>query len=252
MHKTRSELRDSFLAIGQEEQTTKVSLRCNHYAKYYADKLFEYQDQKINFLELGAHQGGSARLWNRLFPKWTLTYLDNDLRYTTDPNEPARRMPENVPVYVGDQTDETLLHTLIEERGPFDIILDDASHEMEPTWASFSTLFNLGLKNPGLYIIEDLHTSYWPCSGGKLHEPGTVIENLKLLIDEMSYTAHVGDVPENRPPSGDRNFAILTTDLQKTLTEVSFCPDIAFVYKGENFIDDRPYVEHPGVCSNHV
>lgn len=250
-YKTREELRQAFIEIGSQEGTTKVvHKRCAHYAKYYSDKFFEYQDSDINFFELGAHTGCSARMWSKLFPKWTLTYLDNDERYTSNPHEPPRRMPENAPVYVGDQGDKDLLKKVIKERGPFDIILDDASHDMVPTWQSFEGLFMEGLKSPGIYIIEDMHTSYWPCSQGGLKKPGSSIENLKNLVDEMSFSSHVAGVPSNTPPEFSTRLNDLASELQKSITEVSFCPDIGFIYKGNNCVGRREDVEHPGITKN--
>jgi hypothetical protein len=41
------------------------------------------------------------------------------------------------------------------------------------------------LKDRGLYIVEDTHTSYWPGFGGGFREPASFIEFAKDLIDRM-------------------------------------------------------------------
>ena len=42
------------------------------------------------------------------------------------------------------------------------------------------------MKSGGLYIIKDLHTSYWSEFGGGAH-PRTTISFLKGLIDEVNF-----------------------------------------------------------------
>jgi hypothetical protein len=37
----------------------------------------------------------------------------------------------------------------------------------------------------GVYLAEDLHTSYWATYGGGLQRPGTFIEFAKTLIDHL-------------------------------------------------------------------
>eukprot|EP00540_Astrosyne_radiata_P018571 CAMPEP_0116824288 /NCGR_PEP_ID=MMETSP0418-20121206/1312_1 /TAXON_ID=1158023 /ORGANISM="Astrosyne radiata, Strain 13vi08-1A" /LENGTH=168 /DNA_ID=CAMNT_0004452639 /DNA_START=10 /DNA_END=516 /DNA_ORIENTATION=+ len=80
-------------------------------------------------------------------------------------------------------------------KGPYDIILDDGSHV--PPHVIFS-LFALWpcVKEGGIYIIEDLETSYWDSGnqvyGYKLEGTGfgaspehSVAEKLKQLIDVL-------------------------------------------------------------------
>jgi hypothetical protein len=74
--------------------------------------------------------------------------------------------------------------------GPPDIILDDGSLIAAHQTASFRTLFPL-LKDGGLYIIEDLHTSYWDgCFEGGYKRKGTAIELAKQLVDDMHHWYH--------------------------------------------------------------
>lgn len=49
---------------------------------------------------------------------------------------------------------------MAQKRGPFDIIIDDGSHLSEHIIASFQSLVDY-VANEGLYIVEDVHATYW-------------------------------------------------------------------------------------------
>jgi hypothetical protein len=88
-------------------------------------------------------------------------------------------------VRIGNQADPAFLAHVVEEFGVPDIVLDDGSHLMEPTLASFRFRHRRTDRN-GIYAVEDLHTSYWPEFGGGLRREGSFIELAKTLIDELN------------------------------------------------------------------
>jgi hypothetical protein len=51
------------------------------------------------------------------------------------------------------------------------------------------------LDRNGVYMVEDLHTAYWPGFGGGLLREGTFIELCKGLVDELN-GAHFDGVSE--------------------------------------------------------
>src|SRR4029079_10969603 len=73
-------------------------------------------------------------------------------------DEPANR----IAVRIGEQQDPQFLKSLVREFGPFDLIIDDGSHVSSHMIASFNFLFDPGLKEGGIYLVEDTHASYWP------------------------------------------------------------------------------------------
>jgi Methyltransferase domain len=134
--------------------------------------------QPVSFLEIGVFRGGSLRMWRDFFaPGSRLTFLD------IDPACKALEIP-GVDIRIGDQTDVAFLTQTSAECGPFDVIVDDGGHRMEHQLTSFHALWS-SLKDGGLYIVEDTHSSYWPGFGGGHKSPGSFIEFAKDLVDKM-------------------------------------------------------------------
>jgi predicted O-methyltransferase YrrM len=99
-------------------------------------------------LEIGVKGGGSTALWKQLYPDATVVGVDIDLR---------PRLGGDGVVYVkADQSDPEQLTALATQHGPFDLVIDDGSHESIHQSVSLRTL--LGHVRPGgLYVIEDTH-----------------------------------------------------------------------------------------------
>ncbi len=149
-----------------------------HYLPIY-DKLFsEYVGTNVRFLEIGVFKGGSLRMWRKL--------LGTEARiFGVDINpECAKYGDTENQVRIGSQDDPDFLKAVVSEMGGVDIVLDDGSHLARHQRDSFEILFPL-LSENGLYIIEDLHTAYWPRFDGGWKRPGTGIEFLKDKIDQM-------------------------------------------------------------------
>ena len=62
-----------------------------------------------------------------------------------------------------DQGSADDLAALCAKEGPFDVIIDDGSHLSFHQLFTFHHLFD-ALKDGGIYVIEDVHTSFWPNS----------------------------------------------------------------------------------------
>jgi len=149
-----------------------------HYLPIY-DRLFQkYAGLPVKFLEIGVLSGGSMHMWRTYFgPLATIFGIDIDpdcLRYGGLAGE----------VRIGSQDDPEFLRAIVKEMGGVDIVLDDGSHVASHQRASFDVLFPL-LSDGGLYVIEDLHTSYWPDYEGGLKRDGTALEFLKDKVDLM-------------------------------------------------------------------
>ncbi len=94
-----------------------------------------------------------------------------------------------IKIYIGNQSDEAFLASVIDDLAKSslvpDVVIDDGGHMMSQICASFNYLYDKLGKN-GTYIVEDLHTAYWPEYEGGLNRPGTFIEQCKLMLDSLN------------------------------------------------------------------
>jgi hypothetical protein len=159
-----------------------------HYFPVYEDHLSRFRNQDVVLIEIGCGGGGSLQMWKRfLGPHARIVGLD--LR-----PECAAFSEDQIEVRIGDQSDETFLEGVLSEFGTPDIVIDDGSHVMAHIDASFRYLYPRVARN-GVYIVEDLHTAYWPSFGGGLRREGTFIETAKHLIDELNADHTRGALP---------------------------------------------------------
>ena len=133
----------------------------------------------LRLLEIGVAQGGSLQLWRRYFgPDATIFGVDVDPRC-------ARFDGPEAAVRIGSQAEPGFLRGVVAEMGGVDVVIDDGSHRVGDQRRSFDTLFPL-LSDGGVYLVEDLHTSYWAAEyGGGYRRPGTFVELAKGLVDGM-------------------------------------------------------------------
>jgi len=132
---------------------------------YY--KLFKHlRSRPVRLLEIGvggyqdADRGGeSLEVWRDFFPKGRITGIDIQTK--------EMDLGERVQILKGSQVDPEFLADLVRDHGPFDIIIDDGSHQNLHVVTSFEILFPT-LAPGGIYVAEDVQTSFFPRFGGSL------------------------------------------------------------------------------------
>jgi predicted O-methyltransferase YrrM len=119
------------------------------------------QIEAENIFELGIYEGGSTALLALLFRPRRLVAVDLDTsRGSAALNDflTGHGMTDSVHPYFGvDQADRTRLEEIVTHEyasEPLDLVIDDASHLLAPTTASFNALFPR-LRPGGLFVIED-------------------------------------------------------------------------------------------------
>ncbi len=170
----------------------------HNYVEVYSHYFKDIKDKKLKFLEIGIWSGGSLVMWENYFRNAEIYGIDTTLDYKTHPTTRAICL-------LADQSKPVDLLRVVQTcGGPFDIILDDGGHFMQQQITSFLTLFP-HLKKGGIYVIEDLHTSYWSEYGGggtRLNpesEGNTTISFLKGLIDDVNFVGASTGRASHRP-----------------------------------------------------
>ena len=151
-----------------------------HYLKVYEREFAHLRGAPIRFLEIGVSEGGSLELWRSYFGEQAMITgidINSACQNRVDPPNKVR---------TGSQTDAGFLANVVEEfGGELDVVLDDGSHVASHISMTFKLLFK-HLKAGGLYVIEDMHTAYWPeIFEGGYRRKGTAVELGKTVVDDM-------------------------------------------------------------------
>ncbi len=147
-----------------------------HYFEVYHTFFQKYVGSSVRILEIGVCKGGSLQMWRDYFgEKATIVGIDIDAG--------CKEFEEgNIHICIGSQADRDFLLKVSEKWGPFDIVLDDGSHEMSHQILTFETLFPL-LNENGVFICEDCHSSYSSRYNGGYKKNDTFIEYSKNFAD---------------------------------------------------------------------
>ena len=162
----------------------------SHYFNAYERHFASWKDKSITFLEIGTAQGGSLQMWRGFFgPKAKIISIDimPQCRELQEPGTFVR---------IGDQSDPAFLQSLVDEFGIPDIILDDGSHQQHHIMATFEFFYPKMHKN-AVYMVEDLHTAYWPEYNGDLKKSDTFIEFTKECLDKLNARHTRGKLAED-------------------------------------------------------
>lgn len=178
------DLNNDFKQIGMMAQTDKVT---HHgYDRFYPQELQNFRFDEFAMLEIGIQFGESLTLWSQYFP--------NAFIYGIDIN--VEHQDERSKIFKCDQSDIYQLMNVkqsIDTDLPIKFINDDGSHIPEHQILTFDYFFSELLCDGGVYIIEDIETSYWkrsdcygyPTNYGWLH-PDSLIEQFKTLTDYIN------------------------------------------------------------------
>lgn len=183
--------------------------------------LSKYRNDSIKLLEIGFGSGGSVKMWLEYFNKAIIYSVDINLFQSIDPRH----------VFIcGNQTDSLIY----EKIDLFDIIIDDGSHICNDQRITFELLFSK-LKSGGIYIVEDVSTSYWTEYGC---ENLNFIEYTKKFIDEVNYNGMYNDVPVEFNGGGTLKHARSSKYLDETMRKNGLSKkfDIKSIYYGNSFI----------------
>ena len=184
------------------------------FLKIYSNYFNDYKDKEINILEIGVYKGESLKIWREYFSKAKICGIDiNEIKFKID----------GVDIIKADQASVKDLTSICEKYKNFDIIIDDGGHHSNQITTSLNFLFDY-LNDNGLYVIEDLQTSYFPRFGGSrfnLTRKKTSMNFLKSIADSVNYEQNDRPFYETKKFDGQVKF-------------VHFFQNVAIIKKGKS------------------
>jgi len=192
------------------------------YTTHYMTHLNKFKYKRINLLEIGVggyenpYSGGeSLRMWKKFFPFGKIFSLDIYDKSSLQENR--------IQIFKGSQVDKYFLEKVTAEIGEINVIIDDGSHINKHVIETFKLLFPK-LKDGGIYVIEDMQTSYWKDFGGDskdLNNSKTMMNYFKSLTDSLNNQEFI--IPDYEQSYFD-----------KKIISMHFYHNILFIYKGNN------------------
>jgi hypothetical protein len=150
-----------------------------HYFDIYERHFNRYRNKEVIILEIGISQGGSLQMWKDYFGSRAVIY-------GIDVEPKCKELEEeNIHIFIGSQSNRKFLRQVKAQIPKVDILIDDGGHTMVQQIVTFEELFN-HVKDDGVYLCEDTHTSYWLRYGGGHKRRGTFMEYSKNFIDYLN------------------------------------------------------------------
>ena len=192
-----------------------------HYFNIYDRHFSRFRNKEVVILEIGVWHGGSLQMWKDYFGK-------NVKIYGIDINPKCKEFEEEgIEIFIGSQSDKKFLEKVKTQIPKIDILIDDGGHTMKQQITSFKVLFD-HIKEDGVYLCEDLHTSYWVNWGGGYKRRGTFIEYSKKLIDYLNAW-------HSRQP-----FRLKVNEFTKSIDSLHYYDSVFVIEKGKR---EKPFYE---------
>lgn len=140
----------SFFELCNNAGTDKVTHHGYHF--FYPSFLDKIRDEKFNMLEIGYGSGESLKMWCEYFCNANVFSIDINIETVYN---------DRCKVIKADQSNSNDLQKILKQIGTTKLIVDDGSHNPKHQFDTFIYLFENLLEEGGVYIIEDIETSYW-------------------------------------------------------------------------------------------
>jgi SAM-dependent methyltransferase len=158
----------------------KVSDKWDTYFDVYEKHLSRFRDKSPTILEIGVQRGGSIEMWQKYLGKGTKVIGIDIL-----PECQSLQYDGDVDIIIGDQSSESFWDDVLSKYGEFDIVIDDGGHTMMQQIVTINRVFPK-VRDGGVFICEDTHTSYWSDWGGQFNKKGTFLDYAKELTDYIN------------------------------------------------------------------
>lgn len=205
-----------------ERNEERLINKWHHYFDIYDRHFSRFRGTEVHVVEFGVWHGGSLQMWKDYFG-------DKCRIYGVDINPNCKEVEEDrVEVFIGSQADRKFLRQLAKDIPRMDIVIDDGGHTMRQQKRTFQEIYPHVSEN-GVYLCEDVSTSYWAMYGGWLRLPTTFMEYSKRLIDRLN-AWHIE--PKWYYFGGLPPFGLKVSEFTRTTNSMSFYDSVVVFEKG--------------------
>mgnify|MGYP001490550182 CR=1 FL=1 len=142
------------------KSSPKFSIKWSNYFEIYENILKKFINKKITLVEIGVGNGGSLFMWKKFLGK-KAKIIGIEL------NPEAKKLEKHgFNIFIGDQSDPEFWKNFYKKTGKIDILIDDGGHTNLQQITSVMESIPY-IKNNGVMIIEDTHTSFMNYKGFK-------------------------------------------------------------------------------------
>ena len=134
-------------------------------------------------VEVGVQGGGSIEMWRK--------YLGEGAKIFGIDVDPTvlnlqQHYDSDTKILIGDQGSATFWAEFLKDVPEIDIFIDDGGHFMDQQKLTFEKVFP-HIKEGGVFICEDTHTSYHSFHQAGLYHDNSFIEYSKKMVDVIHY-----------------------------------------------------------------
>lgn len=192
----------------------------HYYTKWYDFYFSSIRLDNLSILEIGSSTEKSLLMWKKYF-KHSDIY---GLRF--EKLKKNAKISNKFKVFTEEKFNKLSFNNIFKKVPTgFDIVIDDGSQAIAGQIETFEYLFK-NLNPGGIYIIEDLHTSYKDKHVIKSEKSS--IDYLKKRVDDVNYQ---GKSNINNFEKIIRNDMKLLEGYERTVMSIHFYPGICFIFK---------------------
>jgi hypothetical protein len=156
----------------------KYSIKWSNYFEIYEKTLKKYINKKITLVEVGVGDGGSLFMWKKFLGK-KANVIGIEL------NPEAKKLEKfGFKIFNGDQSSPDFWKDFYKKVGKIDVLIDDGGHTNLQQITTFMESLP-HVRDGGVIIVEDTHTSYMNYKGFKNPSNNSFINFSNKLIENI-------------------------------------------------------------------
>ena len=160
------------------KSSPKSSIKWNNYFEIYEKILHKFINKKVTLVEIGVGNGGSLFMWKKFLGKKAKII-------GIEMNPKAKKLEKyGFKIFIGDQADPFFWKSFYKNVGNIDILIDDGGHtNLQQITSLMESLKHM--KNNGIIVIEDTHTSFINYKGFKNPSKNSFINFSTKIIENI-------------------------------------------------------------------